>query len=92
MEESPVSYKRHMFVCVNEKPEKQQCCGQNGGKEIFHLLREYLVNNGLFHTSNVSQVKCLGQCLQGPVVAIYPEGKIMVNVTKNDIKELQKWL
>lgn len=87
MDQSPVKYRRHIFVCVNER-SKEQSCGPDGGKEILEALRSHINRNGLFHTYNISKVFCLGHCLQGPTVAVYPEGKIFTRVTKHDIKEI----
>ena len=92
MEESPKKYERHVFVCINERVGKQ-ACGPDGGEAILQELRQHINQSGLVHKYNVSKVKCLGHCLEGPAIAIYPEGKILVKIKPEDITEIkQKYL
>lgn len=82
----PISYKRHIFVCVNER--QGDCCAGKGSMEILMLLRDYINKNGLVSKYNVTKTKCLGHCEDGPTIAIYPDGNIYTHVTKEDVNEI----
>ncbi|MBI4148992.1 (2Fe-2S) ferredoxin domain-containing protein [Candidatus Woesearchaeota archaeon] len=88
MELSPVRYQRHIFVCVNEKDYGKECCGFKQGPEILQILRDHVNKSGLVGKYNITKSRCLGHCLQGPTIAIYPEGKIFVHVTVEDTKRI----
>ncbi|MBI4895816.1 MAG: (2Fe-2S) ferredoxin domain-containing protein [Candidatus Aenigmarchaeota archaeon] len=87
MEQVPVKYERHIFVCVNDRQEGD-CCSNRGGLEISKALRDYVNKHGLFHRFNISKSRCLGHCSEGPTIAIYPDGKIFKNVSIKDIDKI----
>ena len=100
MEESPRKYERHIFVCINERVGRQACGNTSprihtsevepvDGNEIVQQLRDHINQSGLVHKYNITKVKCLGHCLEGPALAIYPEGKILVKVRPEDIQEIK---
>ena len=89
MEEVLVKYKRHIFVCINERKEGE-CCAKRGSLEILRALREHVNKYGLFHKFNITKTKCLGHCEEGPTIAIYPDGKIFKHVTINDVPKIIK--
>jgi len=68
-------YKRHVFVCINER-EIEECCAKKDSTEILRILREHVNKNGLMSLYNITKTKCLGHCSEGPTIAIYPEGLI----------------
>ena len=91
MEQVPVKYQRHIFVCVNER-EQGDCCA-NKGADILRALRDHVNKNGLFGKFNITKTKCLGHCAEGPTIAIYPDGKIFKKVSTDDVKEIiEKYL
>ena len=89
MEEIPIKYKRHIFVCLNSK-ENEECCSKKNSEEILLRLRNHINENGLMHEFNVSKSLCLGHCLNGPTIAIYPDGKILRKVTLEDVNKIIK--
>jgi len=90
MQEHLRKYKRHIFVCVNEKDFGKHCCAFKGSKEILQMLRDHINNHGLMGTYNVTKSLCQGHCLVGPAIVIYPEGKTFINVTKEDVPKIIK--
>ena len=80
-------YKRHIFVCINER-EVGDCCAEKNSQEILRLLREHINNNGLVGVFNVTKTKCLGHCAEGPTIAVYPEGLIFKKVAVEDTKKI----
>ncbi len=87
MEQVPVKYKRHIFVCVNYR-EQGDCCSGRDSVEILKALREHVNRNGLFHLFNVSKSLCLGHCSEGPTIAVYPDGKIFKRVALGDVEKI----
>ncbi|MBI4021325.1 MAG: (2Fe-2S) ferredoxin domain-containing protein [Candidatus Aenigmarchaeota archaeon] len=82
---TPTTTKRHLFVCINERTADRQSCGPDGGQAILQALRAHVNERGLFHQYNISKVTCLGHCLRGPALAIYPDGIILTRITPQDI-------
>ncbi len=87
MELIPKKYKRHIFVCINDK-EEGDCCAKRDSEKILKILREHINQNSLMSTYNVTKTKCLGHCLEGPTIAIYPEGLFFKKVTVEDAKNI----
>ena len=87
MELVPAKYERHIFVCVNERDEGDNCADR-GSEKILLALRKHINDMGLFHKYNVSKSKCLGHCAFGPTIAVYPDGFIFRKVTMDDTKKI----
>ena len=89
MELVNAKYKRHIFVCINDK-EEGECCSKKNSNEILKLLRDYVNQNGLMSLYNITKTKCLGHCNEGPTIVINPEGYIFKKVTLEDTKKIIK--
>lgn len=83
-------YKKHIFVCTNQKDAGKACCANQGGKDYFLHMKKKLGMLGLHGVGQfrVSQSGCLGRCEQGPCVVIYPEGIWYTYKTLEDIDEI----
>lgn len=70
-------YKKHIFVCTNQKEAGKKCCANQGGYAYFTYLKEKLSERGQHGAGKfrVSQSGCLGRCDTGPCMVIYPEGQ-----------------
>ncbi len=88
MEQIPVKYERHIFVCVNERKDGKDCCASRESIYILKALRDHINKNALFHKFNVSKSLCLGHCSEGPTIAIYPDGKLFKKVSMKDVPEI----
>jgi len=88
MQESHRTYQRQIFVCVNERDYGKECCGFKGAKEILQQLRDHINQNGLIGKYNITKSLCLGHCLQGPAITIWPEGRTFTNITKEDVQQI----
>ena len=65
-------YARHVLVCTGE-----YCTTDRKGRGLYALLAQLLQReNLLFGPLRVkrSEAPCLGVCVGGPIVAVYPEG------------------
>ena len=61
-------YKHHVFVCTSGGT----CPGQ-GSDLVFSALKKGAAAAGLHNIVRVNHAGCMGQCGNGPMVAVYPE-------------------
>ena len=92
--DSPLFYKRHIFMCTNVRPEghPRGCCSARaasaGGVE---KLRGYLREKA--KTLGVDNIRCnaagcLDRCEFGPNMVIYPEGVWYRYESTEDLDEI----
>ena len=83
-------YKKHIFICTNQKSAGKTCCANNGGEPFFDYMKKKLVALGLHGAGQyrVSKSGCLGRCNQGPCMVIYPESVWYSYRTFADIDEI----
>jgi (2Fe-2S) ferredoxin len=70
-----VRYKRHVFVCLNERDPSNPrgCCKHRGSEKIFKALKEGAAKAGLKGDTRINRAGCLDHCELGPSVVVYPE-------------------
>ena len=83
-------YKKHVFVCTNQKAVGKTCCANSGGEEYFEYLRARLLELELIGPGKlrVSKSGCLGRCSLGPCLVVYPEGIWYNYASKEDIDKI----
>jgi (2Fe-2S) ferredoxin len=74
---------KHVFVCVSGKT-----CPDQGAEEVFQTLRQEIVARDLHKSIRINKSGCLGQCGEGPMVVVYPEGIWYSHVLKEDCQEI----
>ncbi len=82
---------KHLFVCVNQRPpgHPQGSCADKGSREIYQAFMERLQEDPeLFMNVAVTPTGCLGPCMMGPAMVVYPEGIWYGNVKLEDIEEI----
>ncbi len=69
-------YKKHLFICTNQKADGKQCCQQADAEAMFHYAKAKLKQASQQGPGlcRVSKSGCLGRCEEGPVAVVYPEG------------------
>ena len=82
-----MKYKKHVFICTNEK-EKGKFCGQDTGMKMVKRMQELLKENGLNTEIRAQRSGCLDVCKDGPAMVVYPEGVFYGGVTPEDIEEI----
>jgi (2Fe-2S) ferredoxin len=84
------SFKRHVFVCINERPEDHPkgSCKARGGVEVRDQLKIELKKRGLSKMIRANNSGCLDQCERGVTVVVYPEQVWYGKVTVEDIPEI----
>ena len=68
-------YTHHVFVCQNQRAADHAfgCCQRKGSEEILAYIKKR-VRELQIPQLCISKSGCLGECLKGPVVVVYPEG------------------
>jgi (2Fe-2S) ferredoxin len=84
------SFLRHVFVCVNERPEghPKGSCKLRGGVEVRDALKAGLTARGVAKQIRANNAGCLDQCEAGVTVVVYPEQVWYGGVTVADVDEL----
>ncbi len=77
-ETTPVAahYERHIFFCLNERPNGEDCCSLHGAKAGFDHCKRAVQAAGLAGKGQVrvNKAGCLDRCAAAPVCVVYPEG------------------
>lgn len=87
----PMSYyKHHVFFCLNQRDQGQDCCAQHGAQEAFDHCKSRVKALGLNGPGGVrvNKAGCLDRCAGGPVAVVYPEGTWYSFVDRSDIDEI----
>lgn len=83
-----MKYKKHVFVCTNQKAAPKKSCGEAHGNELVDAFKAALAERGLLKEMRAQKTACLDACAFGPTVVVYPEGTYYGNVQLADINEI----
>jgi len=83
-------YQRHIFFCVNERPNGEACCAQLGAMVALDRCKSQVKAAGLSGPGKVrvNKAGCLDRCAAGPVAVVYPEAVWYSYVDASDIDEI----
>jgi (2Fe-2S) ferredoxin len=83
-------YQRHVFFCLNERPNGEACCANHAAKEGFDHCKKRVKALGLAGPGlvRVNKAGCLDRCAGGPVAVVYPEETWYTFVDTSDIDEI----
>jgi (2Fe-2S) ferredoxin len=83
-------YERHIFFCLNERKNGEECCAQHRAQEGFDRCKSQVKDAGLAGPGKVrvNKAGCLDRCAAGPVVVVYPEAVWYTYVDNDDIDEI----
>ncbi len=87
---SPQHYRKHVFICTNQKVPGKTCCANTGGVSYFDYFNRALKQHGINGPGEVrvSQSGCLGRCSLGPCLVIYPEGVWYTYTSFEDLDDI----
>jgi len=79
-----------MFFCNNVKEGDEQYCSQFGAKDLYTYAKSRVRDIGLLGEGKfgVSESRCLGRCVHGPVVVVYPDNAWYQYIDQEDIDEI----
>jgi (2Fe-2S) ferredoxin len=85
-----MAYKHHLFFCLNERSNGENCCAQHNAFELFTYAKNRIKELGLSGAGKirVNKAGCLDACNLGPVMVIYPEGTWYTFIDTDDIEEI----
>lgn len=83
-------YRHHVFFCLNERPNGEDCCALHGAKAGFDYCKRAVQAAGLAGPGQVrvNKAGCLDRCSAAPVVVVYPEAVWYTFIDESDIDEI----
>ncbi|MBT4291000.1 MAG: (2Fe-2S) ferredoxin domain-containing protein [Deltaproteobacteria bacterium] len=84
--ESP--YISHVFVCINDRGGEKKSCADNNSKLIKAKLKDIVNDRGWKGKIRISTSGCMGVCVNGPIVMIYPQKIMFSEVSSENIDEI----
>ena len=83
-------YKHHVFFCVNQRKDCEQCCNQQDAEGMRSYAKGRIKALGLNGQGAVrmNTAGCLDRCSEGPVMVVYPEAIWYTYVDRHDIDEI----
>ncbi len=83
-------YQRHIFFCLNQRPNGEPCCAEHKAQEAFDRCKSQVKSQGLAGPGKVrvNKAGCLDRCAAGPVAVVYPEAVWYSYVDEHDIDEI----
>lgn len=90
MSTPPSYYERHIFFCLNERANGEDCCAHHGAQKAFDRCKAQVKAAGLAGPGKVrvNKAGCLDRCAAGPVAVVYPEAVWYSFVDEQDIDEI----
>ena len=73
---TPQYYQRHIFFCLNERTNGENCCAHHGAQQAFDRCKMLVKQQGLMGPGKVrvNKAGCLDRCAGGPIAVVYPDG------------------
>jgi (2Fe-2S) ferredoxin len=83
---------KFVFVCTNQRPEghPRGSCSGRGAREVIQQFGEIMDIVGLLGKVGLTQTGCMGPCMDGPIVVVYPDNIWYKKVTPQDVDEIVK--
>jgi len=88
--DTPSYYQRHIFFCLNQRTNGENCCADHRAQEAFDRCKAQVKAQGLAGPGKVrvNKAGCLDRCAGGPVAVVYPEAVWYTYVDTQDIDEI----
>lgn len=83
-------YNKHIFICENVREEgsAKPSCARHGGSEIKEKFKSRLAELGLGSSIRANTSGCLGNCKNGPVAVVYPQGTWYGKLTVENVEQI----
>lgn len=81
---------KHVFVCTQSRAEghPRGSCVSKGCAEVMNEFMNQIQARNLFEKIALTNTGCLGPCMMGSSVLVYPEGVMYGKVSKDDVKTI----
>jgi (2Fe-2S) ferredoxin len=81
---------KHVFVCTQNRPQghPRGSCASTGGAEIMNEFMTEIQARNLFEKVGLTNTGCMGPCMMGASVLVYPEGVMYGRLKKDDVKTI----
>lgn len=83
-----MKYKKHVFICTNERTDGRKCCGEDHGMMLVKEMKRLLKEKGMNIDFRAQRTGCLDACEFGPSLVVYPKGTFYGNVQLSDVAEI----
>ncbi len=81
-------YISHVFVCTNDRERERKSCADENSVLIKSKLKEIVNQRGWKGKIRISTSGCMGVCVNGPIVMIYPQKIMFTEVFPDGIDEI----
>ena len=90
MSENHSYYERHIFFCLTQRDNGEDCCAQHKAQAAFDRCKSQAKSLGLLGPGKVrvNKAGCLDRCAGGPIAVVYPEAVWYSYVDESDIDEI----
>jgi (2Fe-2S) ferredoxin len=90
MSDATSYYERHIFFCLNQRGNGEECCALHHAQEAFDHCKAKVKALGLNGPGKVrvNKAGCMDRCAAGPVAVVYPEAVWYTYVDQHDIDEI----
>jgi (2Fe-2S) ferredoxin len=81
---------KHVFICTQNRPQghPRGSCGEKGCADVMNEFMNEIQARNLFEKIALTNTGCMGPCMFGTSVLVYPEGIMYGKVTKEDVKTI----
>ncbi len=81
---------KHVFICTQSRPPNHPrgSCGSNKSADVMAEFMNEIQRRNLFDKILLTNTGCIGPCMTGPNVLVYPDGTLYGNVSKADVKTI----
>jgi (2Fe-2S) ferredoxin len=83
-----MKYKKHVFICTNERTDGRECCGEKRGMALVDAFKKEIKDKKLAVEVRAQRAGCLDVCSFGPALVVYPEGVFYGRVELSDVAEI----
>jgi (2Fe-2S) ferredoxin len=83
-----MKYKKHIFICTNQKAAGKACCGEERGMELVEAFKNLVKEHRLNTEIRAQRAGCFDTCAHGPSIVVYPEGIFYGKVQLSDVAEI----
>jgi (2Fe-2S) ferredoxin len=83
-----MKFKKHVFICTNQRPDGKECCGEQRGMALVEAFKKEIKERKLSIEIRAQRAGCIDVCSHGPALVVYPEGIFYGNVELRDVLEI----